>query len=190
MPFKFSRGPEPPGHDEVGAYPDEQVSALVRAAPRLSTLHGRWVKFGGLADLVRDGWAPDDVARLVASWPDLGRLDLSLLIQLAVSVRRRVGGDIAHVIAWTRALATDEAPGRFRPRELATTELQSARQATAASLPELAERYAVAAGSPNLGLAGLSAGLSVNETRDRNDRGTLDAAELRAVAASRGLYLP
>ena len=187
MPFRFTRGSEPPEDDASDSYPDDLVAALVNAAPRLSKLNRRWMKS---ADMARDGWTPDEVARLVESWPNVGSVGLSLLVSLSVAVRRRVGGDVGHVVAWTHALATDEAPGRFPPRTLGAEELQSARDSAPTSLPDLAERYSAAAGSSDLGLAAAAAGLSITQTETRATSGSLDLGELRQLAAARGVDLP
>jgi hypothetical protein len=190
MPFRFTRGSEPPEDDASDSYPDDLVAALVNAAPRLSKLNRRWMKSADLADMARDGWTPDEVARLVESWPNVGSVGLSLLVSLSVAVRRRVGGAVGHVVAWTHALATDEAPGRFRSRALGAEELRSARDSARTSLPDLAERYSAAAGSSDLGLAAAAAGLSITQTETRATSGSLDLGELRQLAAARGVDLP
>jgi hypothetical protein len=140
--------------------------------------------------MARDGWTPDEVAQLVDSWPNVTTVGLSVLVSLAAAVRRSVGGDIRHVVAWTHALATDESADRFRPRALVVEELHSAKHAGPTSLPELAGRYSAAAGSSELGLAALAAGLSIAETNIRATNGSLDLGELRQLAAARGVDLP
>lgn len=124
------------------------------------------------------------------SWPNVGTVGLSVVVSIATAIRGRVGGDVEHVLTWTHALATDEAPGRLRPRELVVEQLQLARETVPTSLPDLAERYSAAAGSSELGLAALAAGLTVAQTTTGATRGTLDADQLRRTAAARGIELP
>jgi hypothetical protein len=190
MPFSFTRGDDP-AESAAEAQLAASISEIITAAPRLAKLNRRVVKFGGLRDLVSDGWTPEEVARLVESWPNLKTTSLAIVLSLAVSIRRAGSDDLDHVIVWTHACVEGVPGGRSGPRKLVIDELNTLRErGEHLAFPDVAGRYRQAARSSTLGLAALAAGLSIDETERGAADDSLDPVALRRMAADRGVELP
>jgi hypothetical protein len=157
----------------------------------MSKLWRKVVRFGGIRDMASDGWTPGEAAQLVDSWPSLRSVDLSLVVSVAVAVRRQARADVAHVTAWTHALIEALPDGQSRPRDLAREEVEAHRQSGEPfGLPDLPGQYVRVIGSSTFALAALAGGLSLADARRDAVAGTLDLEQLRLTAARRGIHLP
>jgi hypothetical protein len=114
-----------------------------------------------VGELAEQGWTGDQVLELVRSWPDASSFAMSMIVSLAGRITTDGVDNPGETIAWTHAILER---GRFdfvRPKPIVRSELASSGR----SLPRAVELWTEAAGSRHAGLAALTTGLSLDDTR-------------------------
>lgn len=170
---------------------DASVESFAAAVPRLRQTIGKHVSPACIETLVQDRWSSDEAALVANTWPTLHPIPLAGLFDIACGLRRKGGGDAAQIAAWTHALFEEgPVPGNLAMRELVKREAQGLpNQPGSGPTTRVVELYRDVAGSYELGLAALAAGLSSDLTRQLAQQGELNHSDLKALAVARGIDL-
>jgi hypothetical protein len=193
MPFRFTRGPgveQPWERDEREV--DELLGLGCQKIPRLAEMRRRRGDPTSLAVLVRAGWSVKEIAGLVDTWPTISPVRLTGALGAAADAVEAGVTVPAQAIAWTHAMFA--AKGKIAQARDIVDQMGApgvrVEDGHGVSRAPFIEAYLASATTNDLALLAVAAGLTITETSELGEAGEDRRAELRGLAATRGVDVP